>query len=727
MSEEFEVNMVCPGRTLGLQIDGKKPPFRVKPVKLPSTETEIKEGNILVGLDAWKFLPDTGISEVLKEIRKVMASDQPVIKLVLQRMNERSAGSTWECQRCTMVNTNIQSLCTTCGLEKLESMKRSKCGMQTDWKCPSCTYGNPSDQEKCVVCETVRSGLGVKNEYVPGSKNMDEQLKIALECSVLHQNAYHPMENTYETEGKPNAPELRASQNWQNQPGNQMQYRQPMMSPIQLDMPIQHSFQSPQQHMQSYSQYPPPQPQSAQQHPYMQQFPPSFQQRPILEQGYIEGKMVPLQDPKLVAKEPKPEPEVMKSVEYLPSWKCGLCTMSNDEEALNCNTCRAPRIPGEVKIEDKLHLQTTLMSGKHQARKWKCPSCHYDNKFSDGRCLMCSRAPSHMETYEDRSDPKEARETIDRNNIAMAWLQNQLVTENRCTVADFDAAFRRADHQVTEAVFRITSGFQNLDVFKGKLERFLGVQVGSLKRMGEQLEGRLQKLANELEKFGIRYQETKEFSTITQQEIDKKSYLKEHQAKLDKLIRQEEDFKHRLQEIETQKDEVTLMMRSEQINKKLQLENCDTVLKQLKEHLGFLRIKKNELDVQLEMIGQQVDNYNEMRQSLENVKLNDLKSAVKTFQPIKDHQNYSQKTKDTSSLLDHKEVNNMASVRSRQESPQVKSHEPIRQSAPEQRNELPEHPEDFGKFVSGENSQILMSKDQGDIFDENSDGILFCK
>jgi len=189
MSEEYEIIMVCPERTLGLQIDGKKPPFRVKPVKLPSTETEIEEGNILVGLDGWKFLPDTGISEVLKEIRKVMASDQPVIKLVLQRMIESLAASTWECQRCTMVNTKIESLCTTCGLEQLESIKRLKC--------PSCTYGNPSDQEKCVMCETVRSGLGgVKNECVLGSKNMDEQLKIALERSVLHQNAYHPMENT---------------------------------------------------------------------------------------------------------------------------------------------------------------------------------------------------------------------------------------------------------------------------------------------------------------------------------------------------------------------------------------------------------------------------------------------------------------------------------------------------------------------------------------------------
>jgi len=706
MNEEFEINLVCPERTLGLQIDGKNPPFRVKPVKVPSAETEIEEGNILVGLDEWKFIPATRISEVLEKIRKVMASDQPVIKLVLQRTNDRSAGWTWECQRCTMVNTRIQALCTTCGLKQLESMKRWKCGTKTDWNCPSCTYGNPSDREKCVMCETARSGLGVKSEYVSGNKNMDEQLEIALEHSVSQQNVYHPMENTYETEGKPNAPELLASQNSQNQSASQMQYRQQLMAPIQLHMPMKQPFQSQQPHMQSYCQYPQPQPQPAQQHPYIQQFPPSFQQLPIQAPGYTEDKIVLLQDPQLLAKEPKPKPESAKSVEHQRSWKCGLCTTSNDEEAVKCDTCHAPRMYDEGKAEDKLHLQTTRTSVKHQARKWKCPSCHYENKFSDGRCLMCSRSPSHMETYEVRSDPKEALETIDRENIAMEWLQKQLVTENLCTAADFDAAFRRADHQITEAVFRITSGFQHLDLFKGKLERFLGGHVRSLKRMGEQLEGRLQKLGNELERFNIRYQETIEFFNITQQEIDEKSYLKEYEAKLDKLIRQEEDLKHRLNEIKTQKDEVTLMMRSEQINKKLQVENCDTVMKQLKEHLSFLRTEKNELDVQVEMIGQQVKNYNDMRRSLENVKLNDLKSAVKTFQPIRDQQNYSQTKTDTSSLLDHKEVNNMAS---------------------KQRKELPEHPENFHKFFTGEKTDILMSKDQGDTFDENSDGILFRK
>jgi len=715
MSEEFEVSLVCPERTLGLQIDGKKPPFCVKPVKLPSAGTEMKDGNILVGLDEWKFLPDTRISEVLDEIRKVMASDQPVIKLVLQRKSERPAGSTWECQRCTMVNTKIQSLCTTCGLEQAESMKRSKYDMPTDWMCPSYTYQNPSDQEKCGMFETAKSALGVKNKYTSGRKDMDEQLKIVVKRSLSNENASYPVENTYETEGKPNAPELLASQNWQNQHGMQMQYRQPNLAPNQQQsqlLPIQ-----------SCSQYSPPEPQTNQQNLNMQDFTQSNQQRLILAQEYKKDKMVPLQDQKSSPKEHQPEPEVVKSVQNLPLWKCRQCTASNVEEAVNCNTCCAPRMSKEVKIEDKLHPQTILIS-RHQAKKWKCPLCHHENKVSDARCHICSRSTSHMENYEDRSDPKEALETVDREKVALAWLQKQVVTENGCTEASFDAAFMRADHQVTEAIFRITSGFQSLDLFKGKLERFLGEQVDSLKRMGEQLEGRQQKLGDELEKCGRQCQEKTEFLNITQKEVDEKSYLKEYHAKLDRLIKQEKDLKHRLNEIKAQKDKVTLKMRSERLNKKLQLENCDTVVKQLKEHLGFFRTEKNELDVQVEMIRQQVNNYDEMRRSLENVKLNDLKLAVKTFPPTRNDQNYSQKKKDTSSLLEYKEVNDMVSIRSHQDSPQVQSRELSKQSTPEERQELPEHPEDFRKFFSGENMQIF---DQGDTFDENSDRILFRK
>merc|ERR550534_922260 len=97
------------------------------------------------------------------------------------------------------------------------------------------------------MCETVRSGLGVKSEFVSGSKNMDEQLEVALEHSVSQQNVYYPMENTYETEGMPNAPEMLASQNSHNQRASQMQYRQQPMTPIQLHMPMKQPFQSQQQ------------------------------------------------------------------------------------------------------------------------------------------------------------------------------------------------------------------------------------------------------------------------------------------------------------------------------------------------------------------------------------------------------------------------------------------------------------------------------------------------
>merc|ERR1719187_2783455 len=101
----------------------------------------------------------------------------------------------------------------------------------------------------------------------------------------------------------------------------------------------------------------------------------------------------------------------------------------------------------------------------------------------------------------------------------MTWLQKQLILENHCRVADLDAAFRRSDNRITEAIFRLTSGFKNLDTFKGRLERFIGGQVGSLKRMGKQMEGRLQKVDNELQKVGTRYQETTEFFNKTQQEV----------------------------------------------------------------------------------------------------------------------------------------------------------------------------------------------------------------
>jgi len=136
----------------------------------------------------------------------------------------------------------------------------------------------------------------------------------------------------------------------------------------------------------------------------------------------------------------------------------------------------------EVKVKEKLHLQAALMSGKKLARKWKCNWCLYENGASDVNCNMCSRSP-HIENYGVISDPKDALETVDRKKIAMVWLQKQLITETGCCVADFDAAFNRADHRVSEAVFRLTSGFHNLDMFKGRLERFIDGQVGSLKQM----------------------------------------------------------------------------------------------------------------------------------------------------------------------------------------------------------------------------------------------------
>lgn len=96
---------------------------------------------------------------------------------------------------------------------------------------------------------------------------------------------------------------------------------------------------------------------------------------------------------------------------------------------------------------------------------------------------MCSRSPSHTENYEVRIDPKDALETVDRKKIAMEWLQKQLITETGCCVADIDAAFKRSEHRVTEAVFRLTSCIHNLNMSKGRLERFINGQVGSLKQM----------------------------------------------------------------------------------------------------------------------------------------------------------------------------------------------------------------------------------------------------
>merc|ERR1712142_692106 len=95
---------------------------------------------------------------------------------------------------------------------------------------------------------------------------------------------------------------------------------------------------------------------------------------------------------------------------------------------------------------------------------------------------------------------------------------------------------------------------------------------------------------------------------------------------------QEENLQRQLEELRAKKDKVTLEMRSAAINKKLQFENCERVVKQLKDQLAALGAEKNELDVQSEIIRQQVNNYTEMRRGLVNVKLNDLKSTIRIFE-----------------------------------------------------------------------------------------------
>jgi chromosome segregation ATPase len=119
---------------------------------------------------------------------------------------------------------------------------------------------------------------------------------------------------------------------------------------------------------------------------------------------------------------------------------------------------------------------------------------------------------------------------------------------------------------------------------------------------------------------------------LTQQELEEKSYLEEFTTKLNSLNAQEENLQKQLEELRRKKDKVTLEMRSAAINKKLQFENCERVVKQLKDQLAGLGAEKNELDVQSEIIRQQVNNYTEMRRGLANVKLNDLKSTIKVFE-----------------------------------------------------------------------------------------------
>jgi len=634
--EQFVVNMVCPDRSLGLQIDGKNPPFKVRPVASPSTDTEIKEGNLLVGIDDWIFDSKTDVNKVLEKIKTIMNGPQPVIKLVMQRdkgERPKPVGATWTCERCTVVNAMNQQTCDVCGLKQEESMKRLESKLEPNWKCGTCTYENAAEKKECLMCNAPKSTANAPKMNEPDRNpsisrlDSDEQLDMALKMS---------MATAQEAKEKPAEPEVA-------QPVVQQPIYQPITGPnvahpMQTGIPVPYGQPVMMQHAQPhpYQQanmmgYPP------QGHVYMPQhhMPHPMHQQPMVGQAHVA--------PPVVQKSPEPEPAPIEKKEATPeplpvkpepAWQCGLCTTKNKAEATTCVTCNAPRISKKRASINRKGPDLGGISTQKRSmitRVWKCSYCAYENNAADDQCLMCSRDRPQRGNYL-RADPKEALETADRQKIAMAWLQKQLILENHCRVSDLDAAFRRSDNRVTESVFRLTSGFKNLDMFKGKLERFVGGQVGSLKRMGDEMEGRLHNVTNELQKAAKRYQETTDFMNITQQELEEKTYLSPFTNKLDSLNTQEENLRKQLDEIQAQKDTVTLQMRSAAINKKLQFENCERVVKQLKDHLGFLRSEKNELDVQSEIIRQQVDNYTEMRRTLANVKLNDLKSTIRIFE-----------------------------------------------------------------------------------------------
>jgi len=636
--EQFEVDLVCPDRSLGLQIDGKFPPFKVRPTTGPASHTEIKEGNLLIGIGDWIFEKNTDIDKVLDRIRTIMGGAQPVIKLIMQRdkgERPKPIGATWTCERCTVVNPMNQDLCDVCGNKKVDSMKALNAKIKPKWKCASCTYMNSASKDKCAICEAPKKESDEKEFVVNdvsgfgrrGPMDSTDQLNMALKLSMDEQKK----------ERQP-AAAAEIPQPAPNQPPQMQQAPPSGMQPIPYGQPV---MNQPMPHYQPMGGYPmhqgnQPMPQYYQNQmlgPHMGQpmYQPNYNSSPIL-------KPVPETKPEvkevtLPPKQPTPEP-----VKPKPMWKCSLCASKNSGDSSICTTCNAQKLSKKAKRTVNNENQAldlvgvTVRREKPPAILWKCPYCAYENTGGDDQCLMCSRdRPKHGD-FELQVDPKEALETADRQKIAMTWLQKQLILENHCRVADLDAAFRRSDNRVTEAVFRITSGFKNLDMFKGKLERFVGGQVGSLKRMGTEMEGRLYKVVNDLQKVGKRYQETTDFMNQTQQELEEKSYLEEFTTKLNSLNAQEENLQKQLEELRAKKDKVTLQMRSAAINKKLQFENCEKVVKQLKEQLAALGTEKNELDVQSEIIRQQVNNYTEMRRGLANVKLNDLKSTVRVFE-----------------------------------------------------------------------------------------------
>jgi len=87
--ERYIVNLVCPNRTLGLELTylqkSKRGPFVVVPVDVPAKSSEIKEGDTLVGIDDWFFDMKTSLDKVLHEVRRRMRKDQPRIRLILER------------------------------------------------------------------------------------------------------------------------------------------------------------------------------------------------------------------------------------------------------------------------------------------------------------------------------------------------------------------------------------------------------------------------------------------------------------------------------------------------------------------------------------------------------------------------------------------------------------------------------------------------------------------
>jgi hypothetical protein len=89
--EQYTVHLVCPNSTLGLELAySKRAPFVVAPLKPPATSSEIRKGDLLIGIDNWFFNNKTSLDKVLNEVRRKMQSSEPVIKLTLERSKRPS-------------------------------------------------------------------------------------------------------------------------------------------------------------------------------------------------------------------------------------------------------------------------------------------------------------------------------------------------------------------------------------------------------------------------------------------------------------------------------------------------------------------------------------------------------------------------------------------------------------------------------------------------------------